>query len=422
MPDYHFPEKNKFAVRDVLAPSFDIEPYWKKLYVDLDEVRGTRQRETIQFDLGMEDGELTSPAGEFVKIIFSGHMGCGKTTELRQLHQEVNSPRAYLSVFIDFQENTSINQFEPEDFFVFLIAGLVACLETSAITYDRSAFDQIAAEWLEEGEVREELSRDYKFIHSGDSSFWSSTMRGALSDLLSSGSTTVRAIRRVIKTRAAELLNKLNSALDDVRSAVQTAGAGRDLLFIIDNSEKMHSDKYHALFIENPLLVRDLKAHLICSVPIDSFYDIEASKIKDLYQPEPMPMIRVNERSVPALKQVISKRIDADTFFEPGVLDFFAQKSGGCLRQLFRLVGQAVRQTRGAKINQAEAEKAALKLGQELRERLSQRHMQVLLSGQYDTGDREVRQMLYGLQLLKYNGDSHDIVPNPLLLPYLSNG
>ncbi len=419
MPDYHFPEKNKFAVRELLAPSFDIEPFWEKLYVNLDGVRGSRQREMIQFDLGMEGGELKSQMGEPVKIIFSGHMGCGKTTELRQLHQEINSPRAYLSVFIDFQENTSINQFEPEDFFVFLIAGLVERLEASSVPYNRSTFDRIAEEWLEESEVREELSKDYKFVHSGESSFWSSAMRGSLNDLLSSGSTTVRAIRRVIKTKTVELLQKLNEALNEVRLSVLQAGAGRDLLFIVDNSEKMHSEKYHALFIENPLLVGGLNATLICSVPIDSFYDIESSKLSNLYLPETLPMIRVNERSIDALKQVIAKRIDEDTFFETGVLDYFAQNSGGCLRQLFRLVGQAVRQTRGAKIPLEEAEKAAQKLGQELRERLSQRHMQVLQSGQYDTGDLEVRQMLYGLQLLKYNGDSHDIVPNPLLLPFL---
>lgn len=416
MAAYQFPEKNKFAVTTLLSPNFDIEPFWDALHVDLNAVRGTTQHQEIRYALGLTDDELPAPTQEPVKIIYSGHLGCGKTTELREFHRKINQPAAYFSVFIDFEKSTQrLMQFEPEDFFVLLISNLIAHLETTGVAFDRSKFDAIACAWLDGSEVREELWNAYDFEQSGN--FWEHfTSKSKISDLLASGNRSVRTIRRVIREKADNLMNLLNKAFDDVRAAVLKAGRGRDLLFIVDNSEKMERDKYFDLFIKNAFLLRGLAVKMICTVPIDTLYDIYYSRQRNYYKQEVLPMIRVGPASIPALKQLITKRIDEITFFESGVLERLVEWSGGCPRQLFRLVEQAIIKTLGERVNMAAADAAAARLGQELWEVLTKKHIEVLRSGTYQTGEKEETDMLYGLQLLKYNGD---IVPNPLLAPYL---
>jgi len=415
MTTFQFPEKNKFAVTTLMSPNFDIEPFWDALHVDLSEVRAKAQHQKMRFSLGLDGNELHSPTQEAVKIIYSGHLGSGKTTELRQFHRDIHRPSAYFSIFIDFEKSTHrLTQFEPEDFFVLLISNLIASLETEQVPFDRTKFDAIAQAWLNETEVREELWNAYGYQHSAD--FWQS-FRSKISDLLSSGNRSVRTIRRVIREKAHDLMGLLNGAFDDVRTAVRAAGRGRDLLFIVDNSEKMDRDKYTDLFIKNAALLRGLAVKMICTVPIDTLYDIYYSRQRNYYQQEILPMIRVNEATKPFLKQLITKRIDEATFFEPGVLERLVEWSGGCPRQLFRLVGQAIVETLGARITLPAAEAAAARLGQELWEVLTKKHIEVLRSGHYQTGEKEETDMLYGLQLLKYNGD---IVPNPLLAPFLN--
>ena len=46
----------------------------------------------------------------FCTILFTGHRGCGKSTELRRIEQKWKEK--YLTIFLDVQEETDINDLE----------------------------------------------------------------------------------------------------------------------------------------------------------------------------------------------------------------------------------------------------------------------------------------------------------------------
>ena len=128
-----------------------------------------------------------------------------------------------------------------------------------------------------------------------------------------------------------------------------------------------------------------------------------------------IPMIPLdNPQAHSCFKELISKRIDLDTFIEDEALELCISQSGGCIRQLLILVNRALVKGSGAKITLDRANEAVAELSERLREALSTEHFNILKSSDFKTGDSQVREMLYRLVLLKYNGPE-SIKLNPVL-------
>ncbi len=115
-------------------------------------------------------------------------------------------------------------------------------------------------------------------------------------------------------------------------------------------------------------------------------------------------------------EQVITKRIDADTFLEQDALRFCVEKSGGCIRQLLRIVNKSLIISRGMKITKEIAERSVNDLGRAMIEQFDSEHLSILKQKQYHTADLKVLDLLFSLAVLKYNGDREI---NPLIKNYL---
>ena len=111
-----------------------------------------------------------------------------------------------------------------------------------------------------------------------------------------------------------------------------------------------------------------------------------------------------------------TKRIDETTFFDEGVLDKCIEKSGGCPRQLLRIVNKSLIESLGNKITLEKLNKALNKLGNDLKNPLDSEHLKVINNKTYNTADTKCLDLLFSLAILKYNGD-YEI--NPLLADVL---
>lgn len=218
------------------------------------------------------------------------------------------------------------------------------------------------------------------------------------------------------------LINLLNDYISDIRKDIQEKDLGQDILFIIDGSEKIMFDKYESLFVKDANILIDLNVNMIMSVRIDAFYQIEKSPIR-FTNYWTVPMIKTEKITHrDALCEIITKRIDYQTFFEnKDALEKCIHYSGGCIRQLFRVINVAIRKTRGIrKISVQIVEEVADEIGNTMRESIDKDYVKILGSGNFEPAEAKVKEMLYGLLLLKYNGKS-SIKINPILEKYLRN-
>lgn len=431
---YIFPEKNVFKAREALDTDFDIAPYNAELYIDLDSARiqseETDYKENLYFMLNIDPDSKTldTTASDYSKILFLGHRGCGKTTELRRIHQFLNDPKRYFAVHIETEKELEVNKMQAEDFFIVMVVKIIRQLKSVGLDDAADCFDDLLKDWLSEKEVQEEITNtksaegslavkadtDGNFLMKALSIF---KFEAEIKGTLARENKTTTTIRTRIKTDLMTFMVKFNNALAEVRDLCAEAGKGRDLLFIIDGTEKTTFEFYEEVFQKNGHILRALNVNLITTLRLDAFYKLEGKPNLDFFQSVFVPMVVVNKQNSDQLAQIVATRVDADAFFEVDALQHLVKMSGGSLRQLLRLANQSLLFSRGKKVDLGRAKKTAATEGEKLYHALSPEQKEILKKHTWvdNWSHPEVSVMLYAMALLKYNGKAN---VNPLIAHY----
>lgn len=85
----------------------------ERYYVDLAPVRKTEAIEGVNTVLDFQE------PGEFCTILFTGHRGCGKSTELQRIRRQWEQD--YRVIYLEANEETDINNAEYTDFYLVVI-------------------------------------------------------------------------------------------------------------------------------------------------------------------------------------------------------------------------------------------------------------------------------------------------------------
>ncbi len=84
-----------------------------RYYVDLSEVRKTKAIASISTRLEFQESE------QFTTILFTGHSGCGKSTELKLIQKQ--SEKDYRIIYLEVNEETDINDVSYTDLYLIVI-------------------------------------------------------------------------------------------------------------------------------------------------------------------------------------------------------------------------------------------------------------------------------------------------------------
>jgi energy-coupling factor transporter ATP-binding protein EcfA2 len=433
MYDNQLPVTTLRDAMKVIDTRFDVNKY-PEAYVKFEDLRAENHLGALKVKLNIFDDELDSNSN-YAKVIFTGHTGSGKTTELRKLSGYLNHANRYFTVFADVQDSFEISTFEQEDLFVLLIAKMVEALEAKGIAYNKNQLNDLAKEWIVgDKEIEEEIRKAQEGQVGLEAeaeanigfAFWKLfSIKGTLKTMFSYQSSTSTKVRQKIKQHKGEYIARLNLILRDIRLDIIKAGLGKDVLFMIDGIERLRNEKYEVYltsFFRDARLLQELSANLICCVPIETRYDILTfSSVKENYKTYELPLIEVSEKSVPYFHDMIAKRIDVNLFFEPEVLNFLIEQSGGHPRQLLQLAESSLTYAinQQGKISMDAAQKACEQAGRSIRRLLTTQHVDVLNSGEYSNADKVVLELLYSWSLFEYNGTTNVRKINPVLAPFI---
>lgn len=418
---YQFPEIDPFRAMEATEPDFDIfEPGRERLYVPLQYLRSPQQFELIKRELGVFKNQLAKIPSDYVKILFSGHRGSGKTVELLRFYDDIHSPEQYFCVFVSLQDEIEITRFQAEDLYFILITKLLRELRAAGVSYDKDEFEEIAEAWVKDREIVEEL-KQRRGVEAGAGAkagfnFWNIfSAEGFLKSYYGYDNSSTEKIRQIIRRNPDQLVQRFNSALIGVRQAIQKAGKGKDLLFIVDDFEKSRPEVYNMVFINDPKFIQEMRAHLICCVPIQTFYQVQNQAATDLFRTSYLPMIHL-DKGADTFSQIVTERADA-SLFEPGVLEQIVQLSGGSPRQLLRITNQCLLRTDERVSPEILAETRKSLTVERIRP-LTAKHREILEKQNFQDVSSELLELLFSLNVMEYNGD--DIVRriNPLLKGY----
>lgn len=408
-------------------------------YVDCTEVRGNE-------DVVKQLYETITWSDEVTAQLFTGHRGCGKSTELLRLKHRLEEAD-FAVIYFQADELLDLNDLVYSDVLVAIARQVHAGLEAMGVELDAELLDQVL-EWFAEvvyeyedvETAKAELKSEFKIgLPAALSPF--AQMMAKVTGQLKTGFESKKQVRRRLDPQITQLIDNINLLLRDGEVNLRQAGK-QGLVIIIDNLDRIsfreldagQRNSHDALYIEHGEQLRALRTHLVYTVPIAMFYSEQASILRGIFPDHQiLPMIKTRDREGEAweaglktLRTILERRIALGEVLENGALALLCEVSGGHPRDLMILVRYACRyaEDRYPKpIDVDAAEKAVERLVSEYSRMIPEEHFpllaQVYLTKRVEN-DKSHRTMLHNLSVLEYvNGAPpwHDVHPVVLRLP-----
>jgi hypothetical protein len=397
-------------------------------FVDLSQARSTRVTEDMRRTI-----ENCAP-GRFASIAFSGHRGSGKSTELKRL-QNLLAPTCF-SFYLDVNEYLDAADVEYTDLFLLVSRRVIEELHQAGVPLDQNLLTAVEQWFLsvtKETQQTVALSAGVTTQASAGFEFpFIAKLLAKLTADVKAGTSQKTTTRQELDRYFTGLASNANLLLTAASQALQKDGRPSQVLILVDNLDRVPPKKAEDLIYAHGSQLQAMNCHAVYTISIDTYYSrtgigtvfpdrflLPNVKLR-ISKTDPGP----NETAIAAMGHAIERRLDVNTLLNPPELArAFVARSGGSLRQLVRLLRQAVLSTQArqlAAIDRQALDEAALNLQQEFERSLTPADYP-LLARTAATKSIEKNDPYMGLlrniAILEYNGMDiwHDV--NPLVEP-----
>ena len=401
-----------------------------KYYEPLEKVRNTQAVQNIGTALDF------SEPGEFEKILFTGHQGCGKSTELRKLQRQLE--QEYFVIYVEATNELDINDIEYTDIYLIVIQKVATELHKLGLKLRPDllkSFEDWFKEIIQEDEKSVESTVNLQASGSvgGEIPFFMKLLLKFQSQL-KGGSKHKTVIRNKLEKDFSRLQTDINLLLKDAFDKLKTKLPKREkgFLLIFDNLDRVSPTISNHLFFDYANQLKSLQITIIYTVPIAVVYS--AKNLNNSFgNPNIMPMVNIyeksdkvdldyNDKGIEALIILLRKRIDLEQVFANlEDLKSLIRASGGHIRQLMRMTAIACLTAGSRGHNQVELEDITYAIKQEqfdFERRLLLEHYPILarVCRSKDINRDEVGQILLSnTAVLEYNGSSRWNYINPVV-------
>lgn len=404
--------------------------YW----VDLRRARASQTDTRLTSYLELRDPD------QFVHVAFTGHRGCGKSTELMRLIQQWE--REHFVVYFEVTELLDPNDIVFSDLFLTIAMKLAQTCDQAGLPLERTLLDNVenfAASVIKEtiGETETQLEVSTR-AEAGVEIPFVAKLKAWITSQFKASTQHKETIRRVFERDITRLITDTNLLLHDARKKVKASNASRgtdqhDLLIIIDNLDRIPPEVGERLISQHGDFLKQIHCNVIYTIPVSVLHSPKGlSRVFPSH--DILPMVRLyefdlkkidleyNQVGVEALVEVVKKRIDLPTVFESEELvSLMAHNSGGCVRHLMQFVRDTCMTAHGrgaAKISQADVEDSLRRMQFDFERMIPPEHYPLLAEVARDKtvrNDDLGRQALYNLSVLEYNGDKRWNYVHPLV-------
>jgi hypothetical protein len=361
------------------------------------------------------------------KIIFSGHLGCGKTTLLAEF--STRQEQQYFVVFFSISDMIEMSDIDHIKILFAIAVQMMDKAEQQKIDIPKSIKDKFY-NWfatrskINIEEYRAELGAGFDLLK-------------IIKGKLKTDAVTRSEIKLELERHFSELIERIN----EIATTVETA-TGKKILVIIDDLdkldlalvEKIYRDNVKALFAPQFRIIFTIPIAVIRNIGLREMIRTETTKIKIMpvsklftkgsnRQPDTIPLERENL----LLLDILQKRMPSE-LIEAEIAQQIAIKSGGVLRELVRIANKCCEECQlllqenplrqDVKINQNILQKALTEIRLEFTVGLGKAKYEILTATYNnfepeDQEDQNFLDLLHGLYVLEYKNDDlwYDVHP-----------
>ncbi|MCB0067997.1 hypothetical protein [Accumulibacter sp.] len=388
--------------------------------VDLNDARGDYSRKRLLRELGIDPGSRQLrdvPAGKCV--LFGGHRGCGKSTELLAIAYDLAGPERFFVVSIDALQLLDINNLTYADIALALAEALAVRAGEAGIEVPEVHLTPLR-QWFQDvchkTTFAESLSGELKTgANAAVGLPFVGKLFASLTAAIRSNTTYKSEIRDKVRNAFSAFAGAFNQLLAYVAQEIHRQAQGRSLIFVVDGTDRLRGGEADALFIRDIHQLRQLRANCIYCAPI-SVLNEQGQVAQNFDAIFRLPMVKLAEKgraeriavAWDRLREFLYKRLPEDNFDHGDTVDLLITHSGGHPRDLLRLVNLCFQEIDQGPITQTVAETAASRLSNEYRRLVRPEDFPLLAAidgaaPDYAPATEQTLRLLYDLVLLEYN-------------------
>jgi hypothetical protein len=347
-------------------------PEDQKLYIDFSSVRGGKIIEELKDTIA-----FFSP-DEPTCVLFTGHIGCGKSTELLRLKAELEKSGFHV-VYFESSEDLEMADVDISDVLLAIAKRVSESLEAAEVSPQAKGFRALLENTRRVLLTEIDVKAKAKIPGLGEAAINS---HGEVSLSAGIAELTVVAkndqnlrdrLNQFLGPQKNKLLDAINQELLEPAIAQLKQKGRQGLVVIVDNLDRIDNrtksfgrPQQEYLFIDQSECLSRLRCHLVYTMPLALKFSSEYGMLTQRYdEPKVLPMVpvqlrdgRVCEEGLVLLRQMVLARAMPDleeaqrleqvsqVFDSPESLDRLCRVSGGHVRDLLRLLNDWIRKGR----------------------------------------------------------------------------
>lgn len=357
-------------------------------------------------------------ATEPEKILFSGHRGSGKTTELIRLTQELSETH----IPIRFSVQKILDPFDLKYLDVLLSIGfqLFDLAAKTDLELSAGLQDDLIRNVLHFAEdITKEVFKQDKTGKSGAVSL--QYLIGKVTGKISTEDTTRETVRIEIQPRLSELIQ----TIEDVVVAIEQA-KGKKILVIVEDLDKADLATVKEMFFEHSASLIRPRVTVIYTFPIALRFDNAFMQIKNNFSEDyPLSNIKTETRDgeefqpgIDTMVEIIRRRMDPALLTDEAAVRM-AKLSSGVPREFIRIARQATLAAVLAKKDTVDVEAVDQAITDQRKDfdrllsRSQREHLRKIHETKTVDNTEESRVLLHNLSVLEYSNDDiwYDVHP-----------
>ncbi|MCP4346833.1 MAG: ATP-binding protein [Desulfobacterales bacterium] len=408
------------------------DPEDRKYYTDFSEVRSGGIIEEIKQEISWSDKPTCQ--------LFTGHIGCGKSTELRRL-QSMLETEGFHVIYFESDRDLEIGDVDISDILISIALQVNDDLTKNLAKPEAQRFKPIlegAVKILatEEGVKYESPKIPGAGKVSVDTEKKELTLSSVFGKLTvaAKNSPEVRSrLRQYLEPRTNSILETINQELFEPAVETLKQKGRQGLVIIVDNLDRVESTvkptgrtQPEYLFADRGNQLKGLNCHILYTIPMILRFSNEYSRLKQRfgYTPRVLPMVPVrhrdgteHEKGMSMLRQMILKRafprdepeerlLRVEKIFEDRqTLDRLCSVSGGHVRNLLMLLHTAINKQKALPVSAGVLEDVILEQQNDMTLAISDDEWDMLRQVKKDKkviGDEQYQQMLRSMFVFEY--------------------
>lgn len=317
-------------------------------YVDTQAARGSEKTfGTLARKLGWDPAsDAFFPPNE-KHVLFFGHIGSGKTTELRRYAGKLNQSKRFYVVEVDVLAKLDRNNLHYTEALMAMAEALLERMAADGYTLDDTVLAPVR-NWfsatIKTDTKTRELSAELKTgLEAGGGIPGLVKLFAGFTSAFKTGASQKTEWRREIRNHFSALAAAFNSLIRAAEGELKKAGRAERVVLLLDGTDKMRGADTQQFFVQDAEQLLAIETLAIYAAPLDLKYDgrlggkLDADMVLPMMKLQERDGSRCNEGWV-ALRGLLLQRADRSLFAEDSDIERLVEFCGGHPRELLRLL------------------------------------------------------------------------------------